>query len=72
MFSWPAYYSDLSSLHPLSEELELELLRIISQNAIEQHLQIKGGKKNLLNKNRFRLSPSVYFVSSLLVHLHFE
>lgn len=58
MFSWPAYYSDLSSLHPLSEELELELLRTISQNAMEQHIQIKGVGVvvgDLLNKNRSSL-----------------
>lgn len=33
-------YSALSSLHPLTEELELELLAMISQNAMEQHSPI--------------------------------
>lgn len=32
MFSWPAYYSDLSSPHPLSEELEPGPLSTISTN----------------------------------------
>lgn len=36
MFSWPACYSALSSLRPLTEELELELLGIMPQSSIHR------------------------------------
>lgn len=39
MFSWPACYSALFSLRPLTEELEL--LEMISQNAVEQYSQFE-------------------------------
>lgn len=43
MFSWPACYSALSSLRPLTEELELELLGIMPRSSI--HRWWKGKKK---------------------------
>lgn len=63
MFSWPACYSALSSLHPLTEELELELLEMITQNATEQHSQIVNrNSMSLLHRSHFQVS----FVSFLL------
>ncbi len=77
MFSWPACYSALSSLRPLTEELELELLRMISQNATEQHSQLEKPPVPFLNAAVFRSSFSLsgfVFTTQIVdvVYLHFE
>lgn len=58
MFSWPAYYSALFSLPPLTEELELKLLGMTSQNAMQQYLGRDKGY--FFDYMFFKLSAAVF------------